>query len=415
MIQGQSMESVKNANNVAVFKTIMERALISRAELSHATGLTRTTISNVVSRLISLNLVQEVGKGRAGRSGGRRPILLECVSDSLICVGVDIRREKITVLATDMSLRILGSRSRRIPEGVSAEQGLAVLFECIDEVIAPLPFEDIIGIGIGTIGPVDIKSGSVVTCIPIPWVGFSLRDVVSERYHGIPVYVDVGSNMAAYGEVSTDLSLAAKTVTYITLGSGIGAGIVLSGTLYQADLVKGFGHMSIDYRGPECECGNRGCLELYTSATAIVKRYADTRTQPSMGGSPECGTLEEIISTAREGNPCALQTLLETAQILATAIEGLCNLIGPDVIIIGGSISGIGEAFAPLIGSILMNGQARRAKSQISVIPARLLDKSIALGAASFCLGMLLDGGGDFERSVTGGSRMRRGAPNSYL
>ncbi len=398
MIRGQNMKSVKHANYVAVMRAIRERQPIARTDLSEATGLTGTTISNIVSRLISLGLVREVGKGQASRKGGRRPIILESVPEGLIAVGVDIRRDKITVLAADMSLRVLNSHSLRIPATMSREEGINILFNSIDTVIQGLPQEAIVGIGVGSTGPVDVKSGSIVTYVSVPWKGFSLRDVIQERYPSLPVYMDVGSNMAAYGEVSIRPSLSTKTAVYITLGSGVGAGIVMSGTLYQTGPVNGFGHTSIDYNGPLCDCGNRGCLELYTSPSSIHNRYQKIRRERGLDDNSACTTLEEMIAASIAGEPSAVEALIQTADILSTAIVGLDNLIGPDVVIIGGSVPGIGEAFAPLVESALKEHFVHGIPHSISVLPAGLHDKSIALGAASFCFGMLLDSPEAFEK-----------------
>jgi glucokinase len=229
----------------------------------------------------------------------------------------------------------------------------------IDEVCASenARLGDFLGVGVGAPGPLDRERGVVVVAPNLGWRNFPLRDSISERV-GIPVALDNDANCATMGEWWQGAARGAQNVVGITIGTGIGGGVILNGALYHgsSDVAGEIGHTTIDSTGRYCRCGNYGCLEAYASGPAIALRAREAleRDEVSLLHRMVDGNLQELTAAtvyeaAHSGDALALEIVRDTAKFLGTGIGNLLNILNPDVVVITGGVTQAGEPlFEPL-------------------------------------------------------------------
>jgi glucokinase len=216
---------------------------------------------------------------------------------------------------------------------------------------------DVVGVGIGSPGPLDTKSGIVLTTPNLGWINFPLRDRVSETV-GLPATLDNDANCAIFGEWWRGAARGGRVVVGLTVGTGIGGGIVLDGRIFHgaSDIAGEIGHMSIDSTGRRCKCGNYGCLEAYASGSAIAERAVEgidvgteTRLPDYVNGDLHTITAQVVYDAAHDGDEYALEVIKDTARFLGTGIANLINIFNPEITVICGGVTAAGERlFAPL-------------------------------------------------------------------
>ena len=231
---------------------------------------------------------------------------------------------------------------------------------------------EIIGVGIGSPGPLDTESGTVLLTPNLRWTNMPLRDRVSSAV-GLPASLDNDANCAVLGEWWCGAARGGRVVVGLTIGTGIGGGIVLDGEIFHgASGVAGeIGHATIDQTGRLCNCGNYGCLEAYASGPAIARRAlegleagAPSRLPEYVGGDLSRITAQTVSEAARDGDTFCLDVIRETALFLGGAIANLVNIFNPDTVVICGGVTLAGNhlfeplynqvrrrAFAPAVGA----------------------------------------------------------------
>jgi glucokinase len=216
--------------------------------------------------------------------------------------------------------------------------------------------DDVIGIGVGAPGPLDRERGIVVTTPNLGWTNFPLRDVIAERTR-LPVRIDNDANCATLGEWWLGAARGANNVIGMTIGTGIGGGIILGGRLYHgsSDVAGEIGHATIDITGRRCKCGNYGCLEAYASGPSIADRAReaisgdDCLLVKMVGGDLNRITAATVYEAAKRGDETALDVVRETSRFLGAGVANLLNIFNPDIVVIAGGVTQAGETlFGPL-------------------------------------------------------------------
>ncbi|HKA59057.1 MAG TPA: ROK family protein [Gemmatimonadales bacterium] len=213
------------------------------------------------------------------------------------------------------------------------------------------------GVGIGSPGPLNTKTGVVLLTPNLGWTNMPLRDRVSEGL-GLPATLDNDANCAIYGEWWRGAASGAKYVIGFTLGTGIGGGIVIDGKIYHgaSDVAGEFGHVTIDANGRHCKCGNYGCIEAYASGPAIAERAVegiqsgtDTTLAQYVNGDLTKITAQIVYEAANDGDEWALEIVRETASLLGAAVASFVNIFNPEVVVICGGVTQAGDRlFNPL-------------------------------------------------------------------
>ena len=255
------------------------------------------------------------------------------------------------------------------------------------------------GVGIGSPGPLDRKSGTVISTPNLGWRNFPLRDLIQNAI-GLPATLDNDANAATYGEWWQGAGRDVDTVVGVTLGTGIGGGIVLNGELHHgaSDAAAEIGHMTIDSTGRKCNCGNYGCLEAYASGPAIAARAIEGMEAgvpsllPELAGDVQAITAETVYEAVVQGDPYATEVMHDTAKFLGVGLANIINILNPDLLVISGGVTRAGDhLFEPLRGEVRRRA-FRVAEQACRIVPSSLGGTAGVIGAVA-CFKMEMYGG----------------------
>jgi len=315
-------------------------------------------------------------------------------NDGLV-IGVDVGGTKIAAGFVSRTGQITSQIRTPMSSHGDSAAGFAAVTAAVDALLAQgSPNENVHGIGICSPGPLDPKSGVVLNPPNLPcWRNFPLAHEMSRIYQ-LPVKVDNDANAAGLAEALWGAGAGHRNIFYTTIGTGIGTGVIFDGELYhgRTGAAGEGGHMSIDYRGPLCGCGKRGCIESLAAGPAIRKRAqakVANHTDPDSilwrlaGASCEAITCEMVGRADAAGDSLAREVLLETVALLSVWLSNIVDLLEPDVIIVGG---GVASMLQPFLGEMQkeISGMCVNPRAhEIAVVPARYgVDAGVAGGAA---------------------------------
>jgi glucokinase len=260
---------------------------------------------------------------------------------------------------------------------------------------------DVLGIGIGSPGPLDLEAGVVLNAFNLGWRDFPLRDRLCEAV-GLPAILDNDANCATWGEFWQGAGKGARSLVGVTLGTGIGGGVVLDGRLvHGASASAGeIGHMTIDFTGRRCKCGNYGCLEAYASGPNIAARAregieagAESLLLRLVDGDPERITAVTVYEAILQGDGYAAEVMIETAKLLGAGIANVVNILNPEVVVIVGGVTRAGDfLFAPLRSEVRRRA-FKSAEQACRIVPGALPETAGVIGAAGLFLQSRSQGG----------------------
>jgi glucokinase len=267
---------------------------------------------------------------------------------------------------------------------------VALAERAIAETRRTVPGAEILGVGVGAPGPLDTRSGVVLLTPNLGWVNLPLRQIIHDRL-GLPAELDNDANCAVLGEWWVGAARGTRNAIGLTIGTGIGGGIILDGKLYHgaSDVAGEIGHTTIDTEGRRCKCGNYGCLEAYASGPNIAMRAieaieagAETRLPGYVGGDIARITAQTVYDAAHDGDELALEVVNDTAKFLGVGVANLLNVFNPEVVVICGGVTLAGDhLFIPL-----RRETARRAfKPAVAacrIVPGELVGTAGVYGAA---------------------------------
>ena len=264
-------------------------------------------------------------------------------------IGVDIGGTKILAGLVDEEGRI-GSTARRDTPRRDADAVLGVVAELVDELATP---GEVVGVGLGVAGPVDADRSMVFYAPNLAWGGVPVRDILEAKV-GLPVVVENDGNAAAWGEFRFGAGADVSDLVMVTVGTGIGGGIVVNGELLRGahGAAGEIGHMNVVVEGRACGCGRHGCWEQYASGNALVREArhlaaehrADAELLLSLGdGSPEGVQGIHVTEAARAGDPVAIRAFSTIGTWLGRGLADLVAILDPGTFVIGGGVSEAGD------------------------------------------------------------------------
>ncbi len=314
-----------------------------------------------------------------------------------LIIGVDIGGTKVAAGLVNDRGEI--SSKTRVPMVATADAatGFGAVKAAVDAVfaLAPDARRSVKGIGICSPGPLDPNTGVVLNPPNVPcWRGYPLADETTRAF-GIPAHLDNDANAGGLAEAIWGAGAGYRNVFYATLGTGIGTGIVFDGKIYHGRTGSAGegGHNTIDYRGPRCGCGKRGCVEALCSGPAIALRararigdsHVPSRMLELANGFAEQVKAEHVGKAYAEGDALAIEVLEETADLLAIWFGNTVDLLEPDVIVVGGGVADLMSPFFDRIRKVTTEWSINPRSSEIPLVMARYgADAGIA-GAASLC------------------------------
>ncbi|MDX2122887.1 MAG: ROK family protein [Gemmatimonadota bacterium] len=310
-------------------------------------------------------------------------------------VGIDLGGTNIVsgCVAEDGSV-IHGVRS--IPTGAEGgpdavvQRIIAVAKESISETRAAVPGAEIIGLGVGAPGPLDTRSGVVLLTPNLGWVNMPLRQRLQDGL-GLRTALDNDANCAVLGEWWMGAARGTRHAVGLTIGTGIGGGIIIDGRLYHgaSDIAGEVGHMTIDANGRHCKCGNYGCVEAYASgpnialrATEAIRTGAASSLASYVGGDLGRITAQTVYEAAQAGDELAIDVVRDTARFLGAAVASLINIFNPEAVVIMGGVTHAGDSlFEPLRREV--SRRAFKPAVQVCrIVPGQLTGVAGVYGAA---------------------------------
>ena len=308
-------------------------------------------------------------------------------------LGVDVGGTKVAVGLVDADGKILAQGRTPMVATGTEEAAFEAVTTAIDSMMAT-GHGNVQSIGICAPGPLDPKTGVVLNPPNLPcWRNFPLAERVTTKYR-VPVKVDNDANAAALAETRWGAARGFRYVFYATIGTGIGTGIVFDGTIYHGKTGSAGegGHVSIDYKGPVCKCGKRGCIEILASGTAIgLRARTKAAAEPSrakailglVNGDAAFITSQHVGEAFESGDPFAREILEDTVHLLTIWFGNIVDLLDPDVMVVGGGVAAMLRPFFDEIKRRLPEWCVNPRASEIPLVIAHYgADAGIAGGAA---------------------------------
>ena len=373
---------LRGRNRERVLGALRERGRISQADIARITGLSRTTVHTLVAELKEAGVLREVEAGVPDFRGGRPSVLLMLRESSIAVVGIDFGHSHVGVGVADIGHNVLAERRCDLDVSHDARAALDTAARMVDEVLGEARVErkSVIGAGIGIPGPVDRAQGTAGSATILPgWTGVRIGHEMHDRLD-MPVEIENDANLGALAELTWGAGRECSNFVYIKVATGIGAGLVIDGKLLRGatGTAGEIGHTTLDESGALCYCGNRGCLETVASGPAIIQLVG-----PLNGEVP---TLASIVELAVAGELRCHRAIADAGHEIGIAIAGLCNLINPERVIVGGLLSRTGEILLQPIRESIRRHALLAVAETLDVRPAVFVERAELLGSLALAL-----------------------------
>ena len=308
-----------------------------------------------------------------------------------VAIGADLGGTKLLVGAVDSEQHVL-HRGQEPSHGRTGEQVLETLESEVLQALETRP--EAVAVGVGIPATIDHGRGIAISAVNLPIVNVPIRDRLRERI-SLPVYVDNDANTAALAEYLYGAGTGTRNMIMLTIGTGIGGGLILEGKVYRGSIGAGaeLGHLPIDLDGPPCQgnCPNRGCIETFASGTALARdgREAAARAPDSalgrLAASGEEISGRAVTAAAIAGDEVACDLVSRAGRRLGVALSGYANIFDPDLIVIGGGVSAVGDLMLDPAREELRS-RALPPMNQTPVVVAKLGADAGMIGAAAMAI-----------------------------
>ncbi len=395
---GSSSSAIKSHNLRAVLLSLLWHEPVSRVRIAELTGLSTTTVTNLIAELLGAGVVAEDGTEPLAqrRNVGRPRVALRLVPDARYAIGIHIGVGSVRVAVTDLYARpVCDPLALEHAVDRPAEDVLADIGGMVESCIASSGINrtQIVGVGVGASGLVDLQTGVNVLAPNLNWRDVPIRDVLA-RHVRLPVFVDNNVRAMALAETLFGAGKDVYVLAYVYARIGVGAGFVLGGQLYRGGAGAGeIGHITIlADRGEPCRCGNTGCLETLVSEPVILKLAHDIAAREPNGllarhlaqndGTP----IERVFSAAYAGDPATNAMLEDRARYMGIGLANLVNTLSPELIILGGLFAQADDLLFPIVTETLRQrafaGLGKRVRLQTPTFGA----EAGVIGAAALAL-----------------------------
>lgn len=355
--EGANLETIKDVNSKLILSCLRNRS-VSRAEISELTGLSRSAITTITKQLICEGQIKEIGT--EAKPIGRSPVLLDIVKDYRYAMGILFHRKEIAVCIVNLKFECIETRRLPIEHFSSPEQATLWAYQGGMDILLKnhIPSEKCIGIGISSPGPLNCISGEIFTPPDFTlFHHFNPKEYLSKLCN-YPVFINNAPVSMAVYEAQYNM-LSPSNYLLISISRGVGAAIVQNGQIQQGHngFSGEFGHMSIDYNGVLCSCGNRGCLERYVTKKAIMEKF-------------HLVSYEDMIDNAYNGDFYSINIVDQIALLLASAITNVVNLLDLEAVIIAGELNYRHELLFSKIQETVNRSIIRPVTYPIKIVPA---------------------------------------------
>ena len=384
-IQTGDQNFVKQMNKSIVFRSIKKNEPLSRSQISKITGLNKATVSTMVSEMLEESFVYEIESNQS--SGGRKPVLLYFNNLAGFSVGIDLGVNYILGVLTDLNGHIVEEVTQTLTS-IEYEDVKNNLVNIIKKLIkkAPESTYGIVGIGVGVPGNVDLDE-NILFAPNLKWKNVDLKAELQNELH-IPVKIQNEANCGVHGEHLYGRGKNASDLVYISIGVGIGTGIIIKNNLYTgtSGISGEMGHVTLNANGPKCRCGNHGCWEFYASEQALLEHV---KKQKVLSSSNDI-SLEKLVAEAKTGNKEVLQILNTLGEYIGIGLTTVINTFNPEMVIIGNRISQFSRWLTNPVNHVLQDRLSYYHNENTEIKFSALGRYSSALGATSIAISHFL-------------------------
>ena len=381
--------TVRRANLGVVLRHVAAEGSRSRAQIAAETGLTRGTVSSLVTELIDLRLVRETGEATSPRGIGRPGVALE-LGDVVVGVGLEVNVDYVAVSVEDLTGAVRYER-RRYGDNRDSSPGpvLDRLGTTAREALEAAERDALrpVGISVAVPGLVEEASGTMVFAPNLGWYDLPVAAEIEARL-GLPVHVENESNLAALAEHWTGAAVGIDDFVCVFGEVGVGGGIVLGGRLFRGSHGFGgeFGHISVDPDGAACACGSRGCVETLVGQESIARAAGIS---PTTGRSRSL--TDELVRRATAGEPEVTRVLAEAGHSLGIALASTFNVLDLQAVVLGGCFGPLAPWLVDEVRQTLEQRSLAARSGSFQVLPSAFGDGAAVRGAAALSLRRVLD------------------------
>ncbi len=382
--------TVRARHNAVLLRLLWAHGEISRAELARRTGLSRSTVSAIVSDILATGVVRETRPGSS--RGGRRPIMLGFEDNARTIVGLDIGASHVGGVLTNLRGQIIGRTDRLLWTREDPQRALDEAIDVAKDLIRMHPAKPL-GVGVAMPAPLDPSSRRPLATVMPAWGDIDVADAIERRLQQ-PVRLENDANLGALAEQWWGAGRQRGDLVFVKVATGIGAGLIIGGKIFSGvhGIAGELGHLSVDPNGPPCMCGVNGCLNVVIGTQALLAR-ARARLQhfPESPLAQATVDLQALIEAARANDPLALEIIRFAGERLGDGLANLLNVLDPSTIVIGGELTEVGEPLLDPIRKKVMSRTLVASQVGARVVCSQIDRQSVALGAATLILRAVLD------------------------
>jgi glucokinase-like ROK family protein len=385
---------VREKNLSSVIKLLHDQSRLSRAQIANLTALNKSTVSSLVEELMQRGLIHETGVNSTGT--GRPATMLEINPSGGGIIGLEFGVDFVSVLLTDFTGKVLWRQLVNVDPTASEQATISLTLSIIDQAVHDCQHRHLrlLGLGVSTPGIVDVKEKVLVFAPNLHWKNIPLGKIYSE-HTGLNVFIDNDGNSAAVGEHLFGRARGIGNFVFIFAGVGMGGGLFLNNELYRG--FNGFageiGHIPI-LSNPTieipCHCGNRGCWETYSNQYSIIRRAEaclevkrPTLIADLMNADNSQLSIQLIKDAADAGDKEALGIFAETGEVMGLGIATLINIFNPEMVVLGGPLSIIGDYLLPSIERSVIAHSLMEINKQVAIILSEFGADASVIGAVA--------------------------------
>lgn len=377
---------------------VQKKGPITKSELTLLTKMKLTTLNRAMQPMINYGFIVEADIGES--TGGRKPILYDVNPGKYYIIGIDISRTYTQVVITNLKMEILYNFQFEMMSFHTPEKTVKLISDWLANILdkASISKSQIIGVGLGTVGPLRREEGIMVGAkgFDAPgWEHVHIKSIMEQKLK-LSVFMDNGANTAVLAEYFFGCGKDVNNMAYINCGVGIRAGVISSGHLVRTinDAEDALGHMIIDVDGDLCTCGNHGCIECYATIPAIVNKFMSAlkRGRNSIVSKDIFHiNYMDILKAAEQGDALAREVIIDSALIFGAGISNYINLVNPQLIVLSGPLVINSDIFYETCVETAMKKSYLARDNKITFIKGgHYRDKVIAVGAAAMVIEELL-------------------------
>ncbi|QFR01110.1 ROK family transcriptional regulator [Streptomyces phaeolivaceus] len=386
----RTSRDIRTANRYEVLRQIIAKSPTSRQELAAATGLSLATVATLVGELLDLRMITEVGFEDS--AGGRPRGLVAVNASGGALIGVDIAETYVHVELFDLALNVLARAEEDVRAGETLpEQMVGHVAAAVGSVVAQAGTEGarVLGVGVSVPGQVDRATGISEYAPNWDWHDVPLLDLLTEHI-AYPLYLDNPLRAVAVAELWFGAARGRGDAVVVTLGTGVGAGLVLDGGLHRgvSNSAGEWGHTTIALDGRLCRCGNHGCVETYVGAAGIMLNLRELSPDSALlHPEDQTATIAALAQGVARRDPEALEVVRDTARYLGAALADLVNLFNPEVVVLSSWVAAaLGEPLVAEVREAVARHALPRPMAATEIVLSQIPTDPACLGAATFAL-----------------------------